>query len=254
MKVLVLCQESDSTWMVLNALTSAGYDVTVGVENPEGRSSFLKRRAKRSGWLNVIGQILFILYAKLLKNLSGGRIRDIVSESGLDRSQNLILPIVKFDSVNDESCVKWIQDVEPDVVLLNGTRIVSGDLIRSVKVPFINTHCGITPRYRGVHGAYWALRQQDKENVGVTLHYVDPGIDTGGVLFQAPIQVTALDNFSTYPYIQYSVAIPLILRALSAIGCGTKLDSFCRHDLESRLWVHPTLWDYLCARVCRGVR
>ena len=41
-------------------------------------------------------------------------------------------------------------------------------------------HAGITPQYRGVHGGYWAVVNNDPEHCGVTIHFVDKGIDTGG--------------------------------------------------------------------------
>ncbi len=49
-------------------------------------------------------------------------------------------------------------------------------------------HAGITLRYRGVHGGYWALAEQHPEWVGTTVHLVDPGIDTGGILAQSTFE------------------------------------------------------------------
>ena len=49
-------------------------------------------------------------------------------------------------------------------MILNGTRIVSKKVISSIGCLFINTHCGITPKYRGVHGGYWAIYNNDLNN------------------------------------------------------------------------------------------
>jgi methionyl-tRNA formyltransferase len=43
-------------------------------------------------------------------------------------------------------------------------------------------HAGITPRYRGTHGGYWVLLNNDPGHCGVTIHLVDPGIDTGSIV------------------------------------------------------------------------
>jgi methionyl-tRNA formyltransferase len=40
----------------------------------------------------------------------------------------------------------------------------------SINSKFVNIHVGITPKYRGVHGTYWALVNNDVENSGVTVH------------------------------------------------------------------------------------
>jgi folate-dependent phosphoribosylglycinamide formyltransferase PurN len=55
----------------------------------------------------------------------------------------------------------------------------------SINSKFVNIHVGITPKYRGVHGTYWALVNNDVENSGVTVHFVDEGIDTGNIINQA---------------------------------------------------------------------
>ena len=108
----------------------------------------------------------------------------------------------------------------------------------------MNTHCGITPSYRGVHGAYWALSQRDVKNVGVTIHKVDSGIDTGDIIYQSNITVTSKDNFATYPIRQYLKAIPLINLTLDDIKNGN-LKTFKRNDLISCIWFHPTAWKYI---------
>ncbi len=74
------------------------------------------------------------------------------------------------------------------MVLVVGTRIISRKVLVAVAAPFINYHDGITPKYRGIHGGYWASAQSDLANFGVTVHLVDPGIDTGEVLYQARLQ------------------------------------------------------------------
>jgi methionyl-tRNA formyltransferase len=77
---------------------------------------------------------------------------------------------------------------------------------------------GITPEYRGVYGAYWALLNNDVENCGVTIHKVDKGIDTGALIKQAVIQIGNRDNFKTYPVHQYGVAIGLMKQTLIVIN------------------------------------
>ena len=61
--------------------------------------------------------------------------------------------------------------------MVNGTRIISSRVLDSIGCPIINTHAGITPRYRGVHGGYWALAEGHPEEVGTTVHLVDKGIE-----------------------------------------------------------------------------
>ena len=108
------------------------------------------------------------------------------------------------------------------MVLVVGTRIISRKVLSAVQAPFINYHDGITPKYRGIHGGYWASAQNDFANFGATVHLVDPGIDTGAVLYQVRPRPLGEDNYATFSYLQLAAALPLLERAAEdAIG-GTR--------------------------------
>ena len=53
------------------------------------------------------------------------------------------------------------------------------------KLAAVNVHFGIAPHYRGSHTLFYPLYLGDYENVGVTLHFLDPGVDTGDIIAQA---------------------------------------------------------------------
>ena len=111
---------------------------------------------------------------------------------------------------------------------------------------------GITPMYRGVHGAYWALVQDDRAHCGVTVHHVDAGVDTGYILHQAVIQPTAADNFSTYPTLQMVSGSKLMVKAVREVIDGTTIPR--KPEGSDRRWEIPTLWQYLRNRSRSGVR
>lgn len=113
-------------------------------------------------------------------------------------------------------------------------------------------HVGITPKYRGVHGGYWALANQDKDNCGVTVHFIDKGIDTGEVISQARINPDKKDNFTTYPLLQQIKGIELMKKVIRDIA-ENNIETF-KPDLESKLWTHPTMFNYLFNRVFKGVK
>jgi methionyl-tRNA formyltransferase len=103
-------------------------------------------------------------------------------------------------------------------------------------------HAGITPKYRGVHGVYWALANKDPQNCGVTVHLVDAGIDTGAIISQKNITVNPQDNFVTYPLLQLAEGIPLMKKAIEDILSNRLVIQPATG--ESRLWHHPTIWQY----------
>ena len=113
-----------------------------------------------------------------------------------------------------------------------------------VHVPIINMHAGITPKYRGSHGGYWAVVNDDKSNCGVTIHFVNKGIDTGGVIRQKRIETTSEDNYVTYPLLQTGEGIKLELEVLKELEETGKIETISV-DLPSMIWSHPTLFQYL---------
>ncbi len=217
-------------------------------ESTEPRGLFLRRRAKRLGWPTVLGQVLFqSIVVPLLKRGSRSRISEICKKYSLSPGRMPTSLTQSVDSINSDRARQALRELSPDLVIVHGTRIVSQETLGCVDCPWVNLHAGITPNYRGTHGAYWALYEGDLDNCGVTLHLVDKGIDTGGILLQAQIQVTSRDNFATYPWIQLGEGLRLLERALQDWPQARGSQG------RSRLYYHPTIWQYAWGWF-RGVR
>lgn len=251
-RIVLLAGDGRSTWIVARALRERFGDITVIVEDDVPLRLFLERRLKRLGLAKVAGQLLFQACGRLGELRARPRRRAILARHGLDDTPLPESELRRVDSVNAAKTIDLLRAVEPDVVVVNGTRIIAGDVLTSVDAPFINTHVGITPTYRGVHGGYWALVNGDAENCGVTIHLVDPGIDTGGILYQARIEPTRDDDFFTYPVLQYAASVPLLLRAVDDALAG-RLDPFANEGRPSVLWSHPGLFEYLWHGWTRGI-
>jgi len=224
------------------------------VEESVSRKVFLKRRAKKLGYWPVFGQILFqLLCVPTLRFFSKKRIENIKNSYNLDETVIETGKIIQVSSVNSNKCLSTLKKIKPDVIIVNGTRIISKRILRNVKAKFINTHAGITPKYRGVHGGYWAMASEDAENCGVTVHLVDAGIDTGDILYQNNIEPTEKDNFITYTYLQIGEGIQLMKKALADVEADC-LEPKKSKTKESKLWYHPTIWFYLANRIGKGVK
>lgn len=251
-RIALLCGRGDSSAAVANALKARFGALAVVVERPEGRMLFLKRRLKRLGALELAGQLAFkAAVLPVLKRRSRTRRAEILAQSGMDADPAVLDQALQVQSVNSAEVVEWLRHNRPEVVVVNGTRIIGKRVLEATDAVFINTHCGITPEYRGVHGGYWALASGDRENCGVTVHLVDTGIDTGDILFQSKVEPQPGDNFVTYPYLQLAAALPNLLAAVDNALEG-RLRPF-RRETSSRLWSHPTLWGYLGAGMRRSI-
>ena len=65
-----------------------------------------------------------------------------------------------------------------------GSSILTQNFLDNVTVPKINLHAGLSPYYRGTASNFWALHDGMPECMGMTIHHIDGGIDTGPVIHQ----------------------------------------------------------------------
>ncbi|MCC2625565.1 MAG: formyl transferase domain protein [Burkholderiales bacterium] len=254
-KIVMLVDNSQISAIIYNALKYNFIIERVICENSLPRFDLLKSRYNKLGFWKVFGQMLFQLFVqRVLKISSKARISTIIKHNNLDITVIDQSIIERVSSINSEAVKRILQDIAPSVVVVNGTRIINEDILYCVNnTIFVNIHMGITPKYRGVHGAYWALVNKDKQNCGVTVHLVDKGIDTGSIIFQDIITCERSDNFVTYPFLQVAAAIPLLCNAISNIFDGT-LTKRHGQGISSNLWYHPTILQYMYYRFKYGIK
>lgn len=253
-RVVLLASDGPSTRIVYHALHERYPDLVVILEEPVSRARLLQRRLRTLGALATFGQALFVAtVAPALRRAGRARIEEIKRLHGLDDAP-IERTVRRVPSANSEEARAVLRELAPRVVVVNGTRIIGRDTLGCTPAIFLNTHAGITPLYRGVHGGYWALAEGRAELVGSTVHLVDPGIDTGAIVEQATFQVTERDSFATYPYLHVAAGLAPLQRAVEAALQGGLSPRAEERGLASRLRHHPTLWGYLGRRLLRGVR
>jgi len=252
MKIILLCGNGLSSRFFYNAL-STKVDCVI-MEDPVSRKNLIKNRIKKLGILHVIDQLIFqTIITTFLKRKYRERIEEIVGKNKLNCSKIPDSKLIRVNSINSEKCISKLLEYEPDIIIVNGTRIISSKVLSAVNVPFVNTHLGITPQYRGVHGAYWAIVNNDFENCGVTVHFVDKGIDTGKIIKQEKIEFDKeKDSFVTYPFLQYAKGISLMKDVLNNFE-GYSNKAFSKINASSKLYYHPRASFYI-KNTIKGVK
>ena len=88
-----------------------------------------------------------------------------------------------------------IASYEPDLVVLAGYMKVLGPTVVR-RFPIVNTHPSLLPAFPGGHAIADALEYGVKVS-GVTVHWVDEGVDTGPILAQAAVAIEDGDTEDT---------------------------------------------------------
>lgn len=212
----------------------------------------IKRRIKKLGMFKVFLQLIFQKGLVPLLHLEAKtRKVEILSEMKIISLSNYNDPYLP-NTINDPLIIDYVNKLQPDIIMVCGTGIIKKHIIDGLKAPMINIHAGITPKYRGVHGGYWALAHNDAKNCGVTVHLIDPGIDTGGVISQRTIIPNKNDNFCTYPLLQLVEGLHCVQEAILAIETNTL--KIKQSVSESKLYSHPTITTYLYHRIFNKIK
>ncbi|MAQ88923.1 MAG: formyl transferase [Rhodopirellula sp.] len=86
----------------------------------------------------------------------------------------------------------------------------------------INCHAGKLPYYRGRNILNWALINDEKE-FGITVHYVDSGIDTGDIILQKVFPISEDDDYGTLLTKAYMHCPMILHEAINQIIDGKSL-------------------------------
>jgi hypothetical protein len=246
-KILVIGKKSNTTKIIVNSLLLNDFNVCFVQEKRNDSLSLIFRRIKKLGLFTVFLQLIFQIYHFFLGSISKSRVNEIIGNCNAELVSEQL-----FENVNDIHAIDLISSIDADLILISGTRILSSSFIKKMSLPIINLHVGITPKYRGVHGGYWALINGDTDCFGSTIHFVDEGIDTGLVVKYVYTKPSIKDNFHTYPLLQQKSAICELIEILNNKELQPQISTLVSPIL-SKLWSHPTIIEYFWYRYTKGI-
>jgi methionyl-tRNA formyltransferase len=100
-------------------------------------------------------------------------------------------------NINDENFQDELRKYECDLfVSMSFNQIFKKNILGIPPLGIINCHAGKLPFYRGRNILNWALINDEKE-FGITVHYVDEGIDTGDIILQRTYPISDQDDYKT---------------------------------------------------------
>jgi len=97
-------------------------------------------------------------------------------------------------SPNGEACLQALRQLVPDVIAVYGTAVIKPPVIHLARRAILNMHTGLSPQYRGADTGFWALHNEEPEWVGVTVHALDEGIDSGPIIRTGRPEITPDDD------------------------------------------------------------
>lgn len=93
---------------------------------------------------------------------------------------------------NSRYMLKKLRQLKPDFIILIGGGILKKNIIKTASVGVINAHPGLLPDIRGRDVVIHSILRDVP--LGVTLHFIDEGIDTGDILEKYIIPIKSTDR------------------------------------------------------------
>lgn len=135
------------------------------------------------------------------------------------RAKDRGLAVTAFDSLRGDAPLRHFEQAGYEAALLLNAEIVPPEILAVIEGPVLNVHYGLLPAYRGLHATEWAILEDAP--VGVSVHLVDAGVDTGAIVAQREVQVRPGDDLKAIRAKQAAAAREMVLPALERVIDGS---------------------------------
>ena len=124
-------------------------------------------------------------------------------------------------NINDSATVKLIKALEPElIVAVYYDQILKSEVLEIPFMGCINLHFGLSEEYRGCYPTTWAIINGETKT-GITIHYINEGIDAGDIISQQHIDIMPNDTGKSLYYKCTAAGIQLFNNTFPEILKGT---------------------------------
>jgi methionyl-tRNA formyltransferase len=131
------------------------------------------------------------------------------------------VPILQPARIKSAEAVAEIQALGPDVIVVMAYgQILPRSVLEIPRIACLNLHASLLPRHRGAAPIQAAIVAGDAES-GITVMYMDEGLDTGDVMLQKRLEISANDTGGSLHDRLGQIAPEALHAALAQLEAGT---------------------------------
>ena len=249
-RVVIGMQESPVQIFTTNYLLDHLSVEAVLVERPRRkRSNRPMALLRRLGPVRGAARILDLAYLKARSRLAriAERERNLLFPDGAPVALRDGAPVHEVASINSKRARKLLQDLQPDILVINGTSIVKEPIIRLAGTAAINLHTGVVPDFRGCTPEFWALYHDRHDAVGATVHHLEPAIDAGDVILSARTSVSPRDDDVSLRCRNGRLGARLLVEAVRLLAAG-EAPRTPQDASSGGYYSHRNLWQDMALR------
>ncbi len=135
-------------------------------------------------------------------------------------AEALAIPVLQPTTLRDGATAQQLRDLKPDVgIVVAYGKLLPKDILSIPKHGFLNVHFSLLPKYRGAAPIQWSLINGETET-GVTLFWLDEGMDTGPLFIQRKIAIESDDDADTLRNKLVELGVKLLEEAMDRMDLG----------------------------------
>jgi folate-dependent phosphoribosylglycinamide formyltransferase PurN len=148
----------------------------------------------------------------------------------------------KVSSFNSVSLIEDLNALKIDIGAFCGGGLLRDNFLNSFSFGVLNCHMGVLPKYRGMDVVEWPFLEKDINQVGVTCHLLDKGLDTGDIIEIIKINSNEFENFIALREYMSGVMLELMIKNILSISKGNyKKYKQSQSDGRQYFVMHPIL-------------
>jgi methionyl-tRNA formyltransferase len=131
------------------------------------------------------------------------------------------IPILQPARIKDQQATEEIRDFAPDVIVVVAYgQILPRDVLEIPRLACLNLHASLLPRWRGAAPIQAVIAAGDRET-GITVMYMDEGLDTGDILLQRSVEILPNDTGGSLHDRLAQIAPEALLESLRLLSAGS---------------------------------
>lgn len=161
-----------------------------------------------------------------------------VDKSLFDTCNDLNIKIHRFENLHSPEGIQFIKSLDCDILAVCGTGILRKSVFSIPHLGTINLHQGEAPFYRGAPPGFWEL-WNGEDHAGVTVHFIDEGIDTGDIICQSTVPIFEYDTLASVQAKLQEISLSLYPKVISSLATGEY--SRTQQSKQGQQYYFPTL-------------
>jgi hypothetical protein len=143
---------------------------------------------------------------------------------------------IRCGEINSPDLRRYIDSFSPDIIAVLGSSVIRREMISLPSVAMINIHSGLSPYYRGTWSYGWPIVNREPEYIGVTVHHINAGIDTGDIIFQTRPVLKKDDDLNALFLKVVAEGIELAVKAIEEISVQGSVAAYPQPGNTGRLY------------------